>query len=122
LLGNGKGVDITGHAQGVAVTGTGKGIIVHGTGGTGVEIAGEPNFEAFGKSKASITSPDVDIGDNKITIHGSTSIELIVGGNSIKLDGGGISINGTKVTVAGGSINSSASGIHEIAGGMVKIN
>jgi type VI secretion system secreted protein VgrG len=122
LLGNGKGVDITGNSEGVTVTGTGKGITAHGTGGTGVEINGEPNFQAFGKAKASITSPDVDIGDNKITIHGSTSIELVVGANSIKIDGGGVSINGTKVTVAGGSINSSASGIHEIAGGLVKIN
>jgi type VI secretion system secreted protein VgrG len=122
LLGNGKGVDITGHSEGVTVTGTGKGITAHGTGGPGVEINGEPNFAAFGQSKASITSPDVDIGNDKITIHGSTSIELIVGSNSIKLDGSGISINGTKVTIAGGSINSSASGIHEIAGGMVKIN
>jgi type VI secretion system secreted protein VgrG len=122
LLGNGKGVDITGHSQGVVVTGTGKGITAHGSGGAGVEINGEPNFEAFGKSKASITSPDVDIGDNKILVHGSTSIELVVGGNSIKIDGGGISINGTKVGISGGTINSSASGINEIAGGMVKIN
>ena len=114
LLGNGLGVDITGHSEGVAVTGTGKGITAHGTGGTGVAITGEPEFQACGISKASIASPNVDIGDNNINIHGS-KITLSTAGGSIVLDASGITISGTE-------ISSSADGDHTIIGNLVKIN
>jgi type VI secretion system secreted protein VgrG len=116
-------VNIKGQSAGVDVHGKGgPGVKIEGDGATGVKLVGAPNFDAFGKSKAIISSPDVDIGDKKIVIHGSTSIELVVGGNSIKIDGSGVAINGTKIAISGASINSSASGIHEIAGAMVKIN
>ena len=115
--------NIKGESAGVTVNGNGgPGVQIDGKGATGVKVTGSPSFDATGVSKAIITSPDVDIGNDKIVIHGSTSIELVVGGNSIKIDGGGVSINGQEVKISGTTINSSASGIHEITGGMVSIN
>jgi type VI secretion system secreted protein VgrG len=98
LLGNGKGVDITGNSKGVAITGDGKGITAKGTGGTGIKCTGDPNFEATGTSKAKISSPDIDIGDGTIKIHGS-KIELIAGGSSVKIDSSGVVISGAMVKI-----------------------
>lgn len=89
LLGNGKGVDIKGNAQGVGIK---------GVGGPGVKVFGDPNFEATGSAKAKISSPDVDIGDGTIKIHGS-KIELIAGGSSVKIDSSGVVIKGAMVKI-----------------------
>jgi len=129
ITGNGEGVGITGNDKGVGITGNGKGVTVTGTGGEGVSISGTPNFGAAGKSKATITSPDVDIGNDKIKIHGS-KIELSAGGSTITLDASGITISGAAITssakgahkISGANITSSASGPHTITGAMVKIN
>jgi len=104
LHGQGKGVQITGNADGVTVDGDGKGVVV----------TGDPNFDATGTSTIKINSPDIDIGDGKIVIHG-TEIELSAPGGSIKIDGAG-------VTITGNIVKSSASGVHEITGATVKIN
>jgi hypothetical protein len=56
----------------------------------------------------------VDIGDDKIKIHGS-KIELSTDGGSIVMDASGITISGVKIT-------SSAQADHTITGAIVKIN
>lgn len=73
-------------------------------------------------SKATLKAPDIQIGDAKIDVNGttikitgSTNITLAVGGSSIKLEPSGITISGPKIT-------SAATGPHEITGALVKIN
>jgi type VI secretion system secreted protein VgrG len=51
----------------------------------------------------------------KITITGENETKMGVGAQTVTCDG-------QKVTVSGAAVNSSASGIHEISGGLVKIN
>ena len=66
----------------------------------------------------------------RITLEGSSIIELMAptieatGKKKVQIGVGNQSVacDPAKVTVAGASINSSASGVHEIAGGVVKIN
>lgn len=124
-----KGVLVTGTSEGVSIKGEGKGITAEGLGGSGVKITGTPNFEANGVSKAVVNSPDIDIGNGTIKLHGSR-IELSVGGNSIVIDSSGITINGAAVnsiasganTIQGGSITAQTGGIHTIIGAVVKIN
>ncbi|MCD4811469.1 hypothetical protein K8R14_02585, partial [bacterium] len=88
----------------------------------GVSISGDPNFGAAGKSKATISSPDVHIGNDKITISGSKitvsgkqEIVIGVGPSSVTIKPDGVYISGPK-------INSTAVGAHEISGALVKIN
>jgi len=104
LHGQGKGVGITGDAEGVTVKGTGK----------GVTITGDPKLIATGTSNAIISSPDIDIGDGVIKIHGS-KIELSAGGGKIVIDGSGVSISGSK-------ISSAAGGVHDISGNPVNVS
>ena len=113
LLGH-KGVAIDGQSKGVSLHGTGKGVTIIGEGGTGVGIEGQPNVEVKGKSKVALDSPEVDIGNKLIKIHGN-KIELSVGGNSITIDQSGVTITGTM-------IKSTAMGNHDIKGALVKIN
>lgn len=89
LLGKGKGVDITGQSKGVSIT---------GTGGKGVTISGTPNIEASGKTKISITSPVVEIGNAAVTIKG-TKIQLSAGSGQIVLDATGVTIKGALVKI-----------------------
>lgn len=98
ILGNGGGVNITGNSKGVEIGGTGKGVTITGNGGPGVKISGTPNMEATGASKAAISSPEVDIGNGTIKIHG-TSIELSAGGGTVKIGAGGVSIQGGIVKI-----------------------
>lgn len=105
LHGVGAGVNITGDSSGVTIT---------GDGGPGAKVQGKPNFEAIGASKAIISSPDIDIGNGTIKIHGS-KIELVAGGGSIVIDGTGVSISGP-------TVKSAADGANQITGGVVKIN
>lgn len=111
LLGSTEGVAIEGKTKGVSVTGSGKGVTITGT----------PNFDASGKSTATITSPDVKIGDKNILVSGTdvkikgTTVTISAGGGSIKIDSAGITISGTM-------IKSAASGINEVSGSLVKIN
>jgi type VI secretion system secreted protein VgrG len=114
ILGESEGVGIVGTSKGVSVTGTGKGVTINGDGGPGVGIVGKPNFDAHGVSSASLTGPEVFIGDKSVKIHG-TKIELATAGGSITIDAAG-------VTIAGNMIKSSASGTHDITGALVKIN
>jgi type VI secretion system secreted protein VgrG len=66
----------------------------------------------------------------RITLEGSANIELMaptieaVGKDKVQAGVGGqtVTCDPAKVTVSGSSINSSASGVHEITGGVVKIN
>ncbi|MCP5069584.1 MAG: type VI secretion system tip protein VgrG [bacterium] len=106
-------VSLHGQSTGVQITGNSAGVTVDGD-GAGVVITGDPNFDANGTSTIKLSSPDIDIGDTKIKIHG-TEIELSTPGGSIKIDSAG-------VTITGNIINSSATGIHEITGATVKIN
>jgi hypothetical protein len=113
-------VDVTGgdysatsNTAAVKLHGVGAGVSIHGE-AAGVKITGEPSFDAHGTATAKISSPDVDIGDDNIKIHGST-ITLSTDGGSIVIDASGITISGTKIT-------SSADSDHTITGAMVKIN
>lgn len=59
---------------------------------------------------------------DKIQITGKTSIELKVGGSSIKMDASGIKIKGTKVSINGTMVDVKGSGMVAVKGGVTKIN
>jgi hypothetical protein len=111
---NTAAVKLHGVGAGVSIKGEAAGVDVYGSGGPGVKITGEPGFDAHGTATAKISSPDVDIGDANIKIHGST-ITLSTDGGSIVIDASGITISGMKIT-------SSADSDHTITGAVVKIN
>ncbi len=101
-------------AQGVKLTGNGKGIELTGNGGPGVKIHGAPNVDAIGDSKVTISSPNVDVGNKVVKIHGS-KIEISASGGKIVIDGSGVTISGSK-------IESKTGGTHVIKGSPVQIN
>ena len=78
ITGNGEGVGITGNSKGVTITGNAQGVTITGK-GKGVTLNGDPTFHGEGKSKATIKSPTVNIGDGEINITGK-KIVLSVGG------------------------------------------
>jgi len=106
LHGKGAGLQATGEAQGVTI---------QGSGGVGVDIDGTPGIKAHGASSVNIDSPEVDLGSDKITIHGnkimlaaggtieitSTAITISVAGSTIKLDASGVAVS----TVSGSKIS-----------------
>jgi hypothetical protein len=105
-------VDVTGgdytatSSQAVKLNGKSTGVEIEGKGGPGVKIKGDPNFDAQGTSKAMINSPDIDIGDKVIKVHGteieitgSTKITLSVGGSTIEISPAGVSVNGPKISL-----------------------
>jgi type VI secretion system secreted protein VgrG len=102
LHGKGAGVKITGDASGVTITGT-------------------PNVDISGASTAKVSSPSVDIGDAKITIHGSI---VKIDGSTITISakGGSVTVDASGVSISGSAIKSAASGVNEIKGSMVKLN
>lgn len=59
---------------------------------------------------------------NKIVIKGDSSIELKVGGSSIKIEPAGIKIKATKIEINGTMVDVKGSGIVGIKGGLTKIN
>jgi len=111
----------------VKLHGKGKGVEITGNGGPGIKSIGTPNFDATGTSKATITSPavevkgttttkiispDIDIGSGVIKIHGTTitidssgkvsiggvsEVKIKGGGGTVKLDGGGVTVSGPSI-------------------------
>jgi type VI secretion system secreted protein VgrG len=97
----------------VKLNGQGAGVEVLGNGGPGVKASGTPNFEAIGASKASVSSPVVDIGHGTITIHGTGKVTINGDGN-VEVTGPEISISGASKV----SITSGGSGIEVTPGGI----
>jgi len=110
------GGDIKGTASAaVKLNGQGAGVEIIGNGGPGVSISGTPKFSATGASEALISSPVVDIGDGKISIHGS---EISLTGTS-KIT---ITVGGSGIEVTAGGINVTSSGTITVSGAVVKVN
>ena len=108
-------VYINAQSAGVDIYGVGgAGVGITGEGGPGVEIYGKPNVETTATAEATISAPTVDIGNAKITIHG-TLIELDGGGGKITIDPSGVKISGP-------AIDSKADGLNTITGSIVKLN
>jgi type VI secretion system secreted protein VgrG len=115
----------------VKLNGQGAGVEIVGNGGPGIKASGTPNFEAIGASKASISSPTVDIGHGTISIHGTGKVTINGDGN-VEVTGPQISITGSgKVTItSGGSgieltpggIDIKSSGPVTVTGAIVKVN
>lgn len=59
---------------------------------------------------------------DKVEITGKTSIELKVGGSSIKIDSAGIKLKATKIEVNGTMVDVKGSAVVGIKGGLTKIN
>jgi type VI secretion system secreted protein VgrG len=105
-----RSVDVTGGDYTAAATGM---VSLHGK-GSGVIVTGTPNVDITGTSTLTITSPNIDVSNDLIKIHG-TKIELVTAGGSIVLDGSGVTIHGAK-------IQSGADGNHEITGAKVALS
>lgn len=90
IHGKGSGVTIKGDSNGVVIGGTGQGVSIDGKGGTGVEIAGNPDFVATSESEARIWS-------NNVIVHGDTSVTIVVGGSTIEVTSSGVKVNAAKV-------------------------
>jgi type VI secretion system secreted protein VgrG len=105
-----RSVDVTGGDYTAVATGK---VSLHGK-SAGVIVTGTPNVDITGTSKLTITSPDIDVGNALIKIHG-TKIELVTAGGSITLDGAGVSIRGAKIL-------SGADGNNEITGAKVALS
>ncbi len=115
-------VNLHGVGAGVSITGDSAGVTITGTGGPGVKITGTPDFLASGSASAKITSPDVDIGNGTIKIHGSSisieaqaEIKLSVGGSTITLTPGSLATSAPAITTTAGAS-------HDIKGAIVKHN
>jgi type VI secretion system secreted protein VgrG len=79
---------------------------------------------ASATTSATVTAPElvslfsplkVDVQGAAVSVHGIDKLELSVGACSIVLEPGGISISAPKIT-------SSAAGVHEISGAVIKLN
>jgi type VI secretion system secreted protein VgrG len=115
-----QAIELHGQSEGITAVGDAKGVKIKGT-GEGVSILGEPEFHAHGKSKASLTSPDVFIGDKHVLI-GGTEIEVVGKKITLSAGGGSITIDEAGITIDGKLLKAVASGEHVIRGGLVKIN
>lgn len=108
-------VFVNGESEGVYVEGVGgDGVGITGDGGVGVGIHGTPNIAATADTMVSISAPEVFIGNDLITIKGTT-IVLDAGGGKITLDASGVTITGPKVV-------SRATGQNLVCGAVVMLN
>ena len=104
-IGNNQEISI-GANQEVAITGNQE-VSIEGnqevaiTGNQEVKITGNQEVAVSGNQEVKITGNQEIKADAKITIEAGTSIELIVGGNGIKIDQSGVTVKGVKIALEG---------------------
>ena len=91
---------------------------------TKIETGNHELTVAKGNKTTTITQGNYDVAvkAGKMTITAAQSIELKVGGSSIKIEPGQISISAPQVKVAGSAISEVSGGVVKISGSLVKIN
>ena len=85
------------------------------TGAASIMLKADGTIAIVGKGIKITGSESVAASAPKVEATGTEKATLAVGGQTVACDPG-------KVSISGGAINASASGVHEISGGLVKIN
>lgn len=88
-----------------------------------VKVTGDQTMKVTGKQTMNITGAITNKSAQKITLQANMSIELKVGGNSIKIDPSGVTITGTMVKINGSAMTEvKGGGMLKMQGGLVMIN
>ncbi|MCP4277082.1 MAG: type VI secretion system tip protein VgrG [Gammaproteobacteria bacterium] len=88
-----------------------------------VKVSGDQTMKVTGKQTMNITGAITNKSAQKITLQANMSIELKVGGNSIKIDPSGVTITGTMVKINGSAMTEvKGGGMLKMQGGLVMIN
>ncbi|MEZ5666433.1 MAG: type VI secretion system tip protein TssI/VgrG [Alphaproteobacteria bacterium] len=95
-------------------------------------VKGKDTTTVTGDTTVTVSSGNFSLqaSAGQVTIEAAQSIELKVGGNSVKIDPSGVTINGTmvkasgsaSVTVEGSMTKVAGSGMLQLQGGLVKVN
>ena len=87
------------------------------------KVSGNQTHKVTGKQTMDVTGAITNKSAQKITIQANMSIELKVGGNSIKIDPSGVTITGTMVKINGSAMTEvKGGGMLKMQGGLVMIN
>lgn len=87
------------------------------------EVTGNQEAKVTGNHKSAVTGTISLDSKQSITLQANISIELKVGGNSIKIDPSGITITGTMVKINGNAMTEvKGGGMLKMQGGLVMIN
>jgi len=87
------------------------------------KITGDQTCKVTGKQTMDVTGAILNKSAQKITLQANMSIELKVGGNSIKIDPSGVTITGTMVKINGSAMTEvKGGGMLKMQGGLVMIN
>ncbi|MEE2732108.1 MAG: type VI secretion system tip protein TssI/VgrG [Pseudomonadota bacterium] len=87
------------------------------------KVTGDQTHKVTGKQTMNVTGAITNKSAQKITLQANMSIELKVGGNSIKIDPSGVTITGTMVKINGSAMTEvKGGGMLKMQGGLVMIN
>lgn len=87
------------------------------------DITGDQKMDVKGSQTISVTGAIKEESKQSITLTANMSIELKVGGNSIKIDPSGVTITGTMVKINGSAMTEvKGGGMLKMQGGLVMIN
>jgi len=121
-------------------------ITVDGDGGAGFAAVGPYTVSSSKKVEVVVDNTSITEDDSNITLDATTKVTLHVGGSTIEVTGDGVSVKASKITLAGTQevklqvgnssitldakgvttsgpkISTTAVGMHEISGALIKIN
>src|SRR3990167_8546807 len=87
------------------------------------DVTGDQKMDVKGAQTISVTGAIKEESKQSITLTANMSIELKVGGNSIKIDPSGVTITGTMVKINGSAMTEvKGGGMLKMQGGLVMIN
>lgn len=88
-----------------------------------ISVTGDHSLSVTGAQKVKVTGAIKQTSSQSITLQANMSIELKVGGNSIKIDPSGVTITGTMVKINGSAMTEvKGGGMLKMQGGLVMIN